>query len=274
MRFLEDRFALAAHGTIVRTEALAGFTTFLTMAYIIFFVQPAVLAACGMDFGAVLVATCVSTALATVLMALLANYPIAVAPRWGTTVAGALLGTSTVTAYIESGAGVAAGGRTGLASMFTAALFLASLFLYRLVRMIGGGYAVGQTTLYPVIAPPRGPRFALKPARPFFCGARGVSGWHSARARLSADVVGPWGPDGCVASCYDAMLRRAAWAGAGARSLESQWTFRFTRMRSSGNAARSSGPAASSRCRPRWRTTPVRATWRIKPAETTRCTSS
>jgi len=359
MRFLEQRFALAAHGTTIRTEALAGLTTFLTMAYIIF-VQPAVLSACGMDFGAVLVATCLSTAFATVLMAFLANYPIAVAPAMGHnfffaysvvlgmkvpwrvalgavfiagaifiltagiglrerlitaipisikhaiaagiglliamvglqwaglivgapgtlvtlgdlhsrpvllaiaalvltsilmarripgallfgilastaiglplgivryqgvaspppsltptllqldvagafapgmvavvfvffflalfdsvgtlvgvgsqaglmrdgtlpnargalladaigTVAGALLGTSTVTAYIESGAGVSAGGRTGLASLVTAALFLASLFLYPLVRMIGGGYVLGQTTLYPVIAPP------------------------------------------------------------------------------------------------------------------------
>src|SRR5436309_2733352 len=70
------------------------------------------------------------------------------------TVAGAGLGTSTVTAYIESGAGVAAGGRTGLASLVTAALFLVALFLYPLVRMIGGGFASGQTTLYPVIAPP------------------------------------------------------------------------------------------------------------------------
>src|SRR5258708_29809650 len=82
MRFLEERFALAANGTTVKTEALAGLTTFLTMAYIIF-VQPAVLGACGMDFGSVLVATCLSTALATVLMALLANYPIAVAPAMG-----------------------------------------------------------------------------------------------------------------------------------------------------------------------------------------------
>src|SRR5881227_3612390 len=82
MRFLERRFQLAAHGTTVRTEALGGLTTFLTMAYIIF-VQPAVLSACGMDFGAVLVATCLSTALATTLMALMANYPIAVAPAMG-----------------------------------------------------------------------------------------------------------------------------------------------------------------------------------------------
>src|SRR2546427_10963444 len=71
------------------------------------------------------------------------------------TVAGALLGTSTVTAYIESGAGVAAGGRTGLASLVTAALFLASLFLYPLVRMIGGGDVVGQAALSAGIAPPR-----------------------------------------------------------------------------------------------------------------------
>src|SRR2546426_7851692 len=82
MRFLEQRFALAAHGTTIRTEALAGLTTFLTMAYIIF-VQPAVLSAAGMDSGAVLTATCLATALATVLMALLANYPIAVAPAMG-----------------------------------------------------------------------------------------------------------------------------------------------------------------------------------------------
>jgi len=359
MRFLEQRFALSANGTNVRTELLAGLTTFLTMAYIIF-VQPAVLSACGMNFGAVLVATCLSTAFATLLMALTANYPIAVAPAmghnfffaysvvlgmkvpwpialgavaiagvifiltagvglrerlitaipasikhaiaagiglliatiglqwaglvvaspgtlvtlgslhsppvllalaalaltavlmarrvpgallWGIlastaiglplglvryqglagpppslaptfmkldvagalapgmiavvfvffflalfdsvgtlvgvgeqaglmrdgtlprakqalladaigTVAGAVLGTSTVTAYIESGAGVAAGGRTGLASVVTAMLFLVSLFLYPLVRMIGGGYTVGGVTLYPVIAPP------------------------------------------------------------------------------------------------------------------------
>src|SRR5205809_7468082 len=65
------------------------------------------------------------------------------------TVAGAALGTSTVTAYIESGAGIAAGGRTGLASLVTAALFLASLLVYPLVRMVGGGYAVNGVTLYP-----------------------------------------------------------------------------------------------------------------------------
>ena len=359
MQFLEKRFALREHQTTVGREALAGLTTFLTMAYIIF-VQPAVLSACGMDFGAVLVATCLSTAFASALMAFLANYPIAVAPAmghnfffaysvvlgmkvpwqvalgavaiagtifilaagiglreklitaiptsikhaiaagiglliatvglqwaglvvaspgtlvtlgdlhsrpvllavfgltltailmaravpgallWGIlastvaglpfgivryqgfagappsiaptllkldimgaldpgmitvvsvffflalfdsvgtlvgvgeqaglmrdgtlprarqalladaigTVAGAGLGTSTVTAYIESGAGVAAGGRTGLTSLVTAALFLLALFLNPLVKMIGGGYTAGQVTLYPVIAPP------------------------------------------------------------------------------------------------------------------------
>jgi AGZA family xanthine/uracil permease-like MFS transporter len=357
--FLDRHFSLTANRTTVRTEVIAGVTTFLTMAYIIF-VQPAVLSAAGMDFGAVLTATCLATALATTLMALLANYPIAVAPAmghnfffaysvvvamkvpwqvalggvavagtifiltagiglrerlitaiptslkhaiaagiglliaaiglqwaglivgspgtlvtlgnlhsrpallsigalvltatlvargvpgaflWGIlastlialplglvrfqgvvsrppslaptwlqldvagafapgmiavvfvffflalfdsvgtlvgvgsqaglmrggtlprarqalladaigTVAGAVLGTSTVTAYIESGAGVAAGGRTGLASLVTAALFILSLFFYPLVSTIGAGYTVGTTTLYPVIAAP------------------------------------------------------------------------------------------------------------------------
>jgi AGZA family xanthine/uracil permease-like MFS transporter len=357
--FLERRFQLSAHGTDGWTEVFAGLTTFLTMGYIVF-VQPAVLSAAGMDFGAVMVATCLSAAIATTLMALLANYPIAVAPAmghnfffaysvvvgmrvpwqvalgavaiagmifiltagvglrervitaipaslkhaiaagiglliamvglqwaglvvaspgtlvtlgdlhsrpvlvalvglvvtaallarrvtgallWGIlastavgfplgivqyhgiasappslaptfmqldiagalvpgmipvvlvffflamfdsigtlvavgqqaglmrgdslprarealladaagTVAGAALGTSTVTAYVESGAGVAAGGRTGLSALVTAALFLAALFVSPLVRMIGGGYAAGGSTVYPVVAAP------------------------------------------------------------------------------------------------------------------------
>jgi adenine/guanine/hypoxanthine permease len=355
---LERLFRVTASGSTVRTEILAGLTTFAAMAYIIF-VQPAVLSAAGMDLGAVLVATCVASGLATLLMAFFANYPIAVAPAMGHnfffaytvvggmkvpwqialggvavagiifiltagvglrerlitaipdslkraipvgigllialvglewagiivgapgtyvtlgnlqarpalvalagivvsailiarrvrgallggilaaaavglaagvvrfqgvvsappsiaptfmqldvvgvfqpamisvvfvffflalfdsigtlvgvasqaglmkdgrlprargalladatgTVLGAALGTSTVTAYIESAAGVSAGGRTGLANVVTAALFFLSLFFYPLVRMFGGGVTVGAVTLYPVIAP-------------------------------------------------------------------------------------------------------------------------
>jgi AGZA family xanthine/uracil permease-like MFS transporter len=72
------------------------------------------------------------------------------------TTAGAVLGTSTVNAYIESGSGVAAGGRTGLTSLVVAMLFLASLFFYPLVRAIGGGFTPrpGAPTLYPIIAAP------------------------------------------------------------------------------------------------------------------------
>jgi adenine/guanine/hypoxanthine permease len=79
---IERRFELEAHGTTVRTECVAGLTTFLALAYIIF-VQPAVLSAAGMDFGAVMTATCLASAAATLFMALLANYPIAVAPAMG-----------------------------------------------------------------------------------------------------------------------------------------------------------------------------------------------
>jgi AGZA family xanthine/uracil permease-like MFS transporter len=356
--FLDRYFQLSPRGTSIRTEAVAGVTTFLTMAYIIF-VQPAVLSAAGMDAGAVLVATCVASAIGTLLMALLANYPIGVAPAmghnfffaftvvvaggtpWQTalgavaiagtifivtagiglrervmaavpgsiahaiaagigllialiglqwsgivvdspatlvtlgplgappvllalgtlalmailwaraipgalligmaaatvaalalglvhfegivatppsiaptflqldivsalrpdllsvtlvffllalfdsigtligvtsrigvlrdgtiprlkpalladaigTVAGAALGTSTVTAYVESSTGVAAGGRTGLASVVTALLFLLALFFHPLVRMIGGGISADGRTLYPIVAP-------------------------------------------------------------------------------------------------------------------------
>lgn len=79
---LERRFQLKANGTTVRTETVAGATTFLTLSYIIF-VQPAVLATTGMDFGAVMVATCLASAGATLLMGLYANYPIALAPAMG-----------------------------------------------------------------------------------------------------------------------------------------------------------------------------------------------
>jgi adenine/guanine/hypoxanthine permease len=356
---LDRLFHLTAARTTVRTEVIAGVTTFLTMAYIVF-VQPTVLASAGMDRGAVLTATCLASALATLIMAFTANYPIAVAPamghnfffaftvvlaqgtpwpvalgavavaglafvftagiglrervitaipeslkhaisagigllialvglEWGGivvdspatlvtlgdltstpvllalgtlavmavliarrvtgalligmalsaavalaigvarfegivstppslaptflkldirgalqpalidamlvffflalfdsigtlvgvatrigvvrngtfprakqalladavgTVVGAGLGTSTVTAYVESSAGVAAGGRTGLASVVTAALFLLALFFHPLVKMIGGGYDAGQNVvLYPIVAP-------------------------------------------------------------------------------------------------------------------------
>ena len=79
---LEKLFHLHVSGTNVKREIVAGCTTFMTLSYIIF-VQPTILGATGMDEGAVMVATCVSSALAMVLMALLANYPIALAPGMG-----------------------------------------------------------------------------------------------------------------------------------------------------------------------------------------------
>ena len=80
--FLERTFHLSASNTTIRTEILAGLTTFMTMSYIIF-VQPAVLSTTGMDFQAVLATTCIVSAFGCFLMALLANYPIAVAPAMG-----------------------------------------------------------------------------------------------------------------------------------------------------------------------------------------------
>jgi adenine/guanine/hypoxanthine permease len=81
-RVLEKWFHLSEQGANVRTEVLAGITTFMTMSYIIV-VQPAVLSTTGMDFRAVLAATCIVSAFSTFLMAFLANYPIAVAPAMG-----------------------------------------------------------------------------------------------------------------------------------------------------------------------------------------------
>jgi AGZA family xanthine/uracil permease-like MFS transporter len=85
---LERLFRLREHGTTVRTEVVAGVTTFLTMSYIIF-VQPAVLSGVmfgrptGMDFGAITTATCLAAALASAIMGWYARYPIAQAPGMG-----------------------------------------------------------------------------------------------------------------------------------------------------------------------------------------------
>jgi len=79
---LEKLFQLQAHGTSVRTEIIAGLTTFLTMAYIIF-VNPMMMADAGIDPGAAFVATCLAAAIGSLIMGLWANYPIALAPGMG-----------------------------------------------------------------------------------------------------------------------------------------------------------------------------------------------
>ncbi len=79
---LEKLFHLDDNNTTVRTEVIAGITTFMTMAYILA-VNPNMLAAAGMDATAVLIATCLASFLGTICMALMANYPFALAPGMG-----------------------------------------------------------------------------------------------------------------------------------------------------------------------------------------------
>ncbi|HTD97084.1 MAG TPA: NCS2 family permease, partial [Edaphobacter sp.] len=81
-RRLEHYFGFPAHGTSWRTEILAGLTTFVTMAYIIF-VNPSILAQTGMPLAAVTAATCLCAAFGSILMGALANYPLALAPGMG-----------------------------------------------------------------------------------------------------------------------------------------------------------------------------------------------
>ncbi|MEA2120158.1 NCS2 family permease [Halovibrio sp. HP20-50] len=82
MKRLDSYFKLTEHNTNVKTEVIAGITTFLTMAYIIF-VNPSILSEAGMDAGAVFVATCLAAAIGCLVMGLWANYPIAQAPGMG-----------------------------------------------------------------------------------------------------------------------------------------------------------------------------------------------
>ena len=79
---LERIFKLSEHGTSVGTELLAGMTTFITMAYILF-VNPQMMASAGMDAGASFVATCLAAALACIFMGLYANWPVGMAPGMG-----------------------------------------------------------------------------------------------------------------------------------------------------------------------------------------------
>jgi len=79
---LEHYFGLSAHETTWRTELLAGLTTFITMAYIIF-VNPAILSQTGMPLAAVTTSTCLCAGIGSILMGALANYPLALAPGMG-----------------------------------------------------------------------------------------------------------------------------------------------------------------------------------------------
>lgn len=81
-QILEKIFKLSENQTTIRREVIGGITTFSTMSYIIF-VQPSILSLAGMDFGSVLLATCISSAIATFLMAIFSNYPFALAPGMG-----------------------------------------------------------------------------------------------------------------------------------------------------------------------------------------------
>ena len=82
MAMLERYFNLKENGTDVKTEVLAGITTFMTMAYILI-VNPVMLNEAGMNFGGVFTATALSAVIATLVMALYAKYPFALAPGMG-----------------------------------------------------------------------------------------------------------------------------------------------------------------------------------------------
>ncbi len=127
----------------MKTEILAGLTTFMTMAYIIA-LNPNLLTnfAVGTPlWNGVFLATCLASALGTACMAFLANKPFVMAPGMGlnsffAVVAGAVSGTSTVTTFVESASGVEAGGRTGLTALTAAFMFLACIFIAPIAAII------------------------------------------------------------------------------------------------------------------------------------------
>jgi AGZA family xanthine/uracil permease-like MFS transporter len=80
--YLEKFFKLQDNNTTIKKEFLAGFTTFITMAYIIF-VNPQMMSQAGMDKGAIFVGTCLAAAIASIVMGLYANWPVGLAPGMG-----------------------------------------------------------------------------------------------------------------------------------------------------------------------------------------------
>ena len=125
---LERVFRLAEHGTTVRTELLAGLTTFLTMAYIVF-VNPSILGDAGMPKDAVFVATCLIAALGTAIMALYANYPIALAPG---------MGLNAYFAYVVVG-GMGFTWQAALGAVFISGCLFLAVTVFRLRELIVRG---------------------------------------------------------------------------------------------------------------------------------------
>jgi AGZA family xanthine/uracil permease-like MFS transporter len=120
---LDRYFEISEHDSTVRREVLGGLTTFATMSYIVF-VQPTVLSAAGMPFGSVLVATCLSSAVACFLMGLLARYPIALAPGMGENFFFAFVVCSTLPG------GMGFSWQAGLAIVFVSGLIFVGISLF------------------------------------------------------------------------------------------------------------------------------------------------
>ena len=121
-------FRLGENGTTVRREVLAGATTFLTMAYIVF-VNPDILSMTGMDFGAVFTATCLAAVIGTLVMGFAANYPIALAPLMGENAFFATVVTLGI-------AGTQVSWETALAAVFVSGVVFALLTLVKVRELI------------------------------------------------------------------------------------------------------------------------------------------
>lgn len=120
---LEQFFKLKEHGTDVKTEILAGATTFITMAYIIF-VNPSILAAAGMDQAAVTTATILSAAITTILMGLFVNYPFALASGMG------------LNAFFAFVVAAKAGWQVALGAVFISGIIFILLSIFKIVDYI------------------------------------------------------------------------------------------------------------------------------------------
>ena len=135
--WIDHYFQVQAKGSNVRQEVMAGLTTFMTMAYIIF-VNPQILSAAGMDAQAVFVTTCLIAAIGSIAMGLIANLPIAMAPA---------MGLNSYVAFVLVG-GMGLAWQTGMAVIFWGSLLFASVAMFRsyLIASIPMSLRVGIAT--------------------------------------------------------------------------------------------------------------------------------
>ncbi len=180
---MERLFRLSERGTDPRTEILAGFSTFLTMAYIIV-VNPSIMTAAGIDAGAAFVATCLAAAIGSMLMGVIANFPIALAPGMG-------LNAYFAFAVVQ---GMGVPWQVALGAVFLSGLLFFAVSIFRVREWLVNGIPLSL-------------KFGIAAGIGFFLGLIGLRGMGLVVAHPATLVgLGPLGVTSTIIACAGFLL--------------------------------------------------------------------